>query len=76
MDANELRIITIECVTKLQNINLRVIAEVTDIGTDYQKTAKKLGVTEETPYYIVNKQKNILFFFIHHISLKQLEIVY
>lgn len=37
MDANELQMITIECVKKLQNINLRVIAEVTDMGTDYQR---------------------------------------
>lgn len=40
MDADELRIITIECVTKLQKINLEVIAEVTDMGTDYQKQLK------------------------------------
>lgn len=44
MNTDELRLITIECVTKLQNINLKVIAEV-DMGTDYQKAAKKLGVT-------------------------------
>ncbi|KMQ87570.1 thap domain-containing [Lasius niger] len=62
MDANELRIIKIECVTKLQNINLRVIAEITDMGTDYQKAAKKLGITEEIPYYIVNNQKIFYFF--------------
>lgn len=48
VNADELRIITIECVTKLQNINLRIIAEVTDMGRiliDYQKAAKKLSVT-------------------------------
>jgi len=62
LNADELRIITLECVTKLQNINLKVIAEVTDMGTDYQKAAKQLGVSEKIPYYIVNGQK-ILYFF-------------
>lgn len=57
MNADELKIIITECVTKLQNINLTVIAQITDMGTDYLKAAKKLGVTEETPYYIVNEQK-------------------
>lgn len=61
MDTNELQVITIECVKKLQNINLRIIAEVTDMGIDYQRAAKTLGVTEECPYYVVNEQKNILF---------------
>lgn len=32
------------------------------MGTDYQKAAKKLGVTEETPYYIVNNHKIFYFF--------------
>jgi len=62
MNADELQIITTECITKLQNINLKVIAEVTDMGTDYQKTAKKLGVTEKTPYYIVNNHKIFYFY--------------
>jgi len=55
MNADELKIIITECVTKLQNINLTVIAQITDMGTAYLKAAKKLGVTEKTPYYIVNE---------------------
>lgn len=62
IDADELRIITIECVKRLQSINLKVVAEVTDMGTDYVKAFKKLGVTQETPYYIVNNQKIFYFF--------------
>lgn len=32
------------------------------MGTDYKKTAKKLGVTHERPYYTVNGQKIFYFF--------------
>jgi len=61
MNADELRIITLECVTKLQNINLKVIAEVTDMGTDYQKAAKQLGVSEKNFLLYCKWTKNILF---------------
>lgn len=43
-------------------INLKVVAEVTNMGTDYKKAAKTLGVTQKTPYYTVNGQKIFYFF--------------
>lgn len=55
--ATKLKSIIIETIKKLQEIDYKVIALVTDMGENFMLTAKALGITEDTPFFIVNDQQ-------------------
>lgn len=46
-----------EVIRKLQNIGLKIVALVTDMGKNYQNMIKRLGVTLEVPYFEINGER-------------------
>ncbi|EZA62951.1 THAP domain-containing protein, partial [Ooceraea biroi] len=59
--ADQLKLIITEAISKLQGIGLKVVALITDMGSNFIQTAKLLKVTE-SPYFIINN-KHIAYFF-------------
>lgn len=55
--ANKLKPIIIQTIEKLQEIDYKVIAFVTDMGGNFMITAKALGVTENNPFFTVQEQQ-------------------
>jgi hypothetical protein len=55
--AIKLKPIIIKTIEKLQNINYKIIAFVIDMGGNFIVTANALGVTENSPFFIVQEQQ-------------------
>lgn len=55
--ATKLTSVIIQSIKKLQEIDCKIIAFVTDMGGNFMQMAKALGVTESSPFFIVNEQQ-------------------
>ena len=51
-----------DAITKLENIGLNVLGVVSDIGSNFQKFVREMGITPENPWFIHNG-KTILYIF-------------
>ena len=56
-DSEKSKCVILDCIYKLQSIGLIVLSLITDMGSDYRKMIKLLGVTKEKPYFTVENQK-------------------
>lgn len=55
--ADQLKNVITEAINKLQRIGLKVIALVTDMGSNFTLMAKLLNVTTNSPYFIINNEQ-------------------
>lgn len=57
----------VDAITKLENIGLQVLAVVSDIGTNFQKFVREMGITQDNPWFDHNGKKIFYIFDAPHI---------
>ena len=61
----------LDIINKVQSIGLKVVAVVSDLGSNFQKYVKEMGISSLTPWFLHNNEK-FFTFLIPHTSSKQL----
>lgn len=56
-----------QCILALQNIGLKVVIVVSDMGTNNKQLSNHLGITPQNPYFILNDQKIFFLFDVPHL---------
>ncbi|CAB3977246.1 THAP domain-containing 9 [Paramuricea clavata] len=56
-----------DAITKLENIGLNVLGVGSDIGSNFQKFVREMGITPENPWFIHNSKKILYIFDAPHI---------